>query len=229
MIDFNADLGEGAGVEAELMPLITSASIACGGHAGDAATMRSTLRLAAQHGLRLGAHPSFPDRAHFGRRELDLPSEAIMTSVQEQIAALARAAAPEGLQLTYVKPHGALYNQACRDERVAAAVVAAVVPLGLALMGLPASALERQVLAAGLAFIREGFGDRRYRPDGSLVPRTEADAFIHDPAEAAEQVRWLRQHRGVESICVHGDGPNVVEFTARLRDLLRSDPGMTST
>lgn len=221
MIDLNADVGEGMGVEAELLPLITSASIACGGHAGDVASMREALRLAKRYGVRVGAHPGYEDRPHFGRRELDLHPAEVTALCARQIKSLLEVAAEVEVAVCYVKPHGALYNQACRDEALAAAVVAAVRPWGLAVMGLPASALERAARAAGLAFLREGFADRRYLADGTLAPRAQPGALLGDPAEAAEQVRRLIHDQGIESVCVHGDSPGVVAFTAALRDLLR--------
>src|SRR5579885_2375174 len=189
-IDLNCDLGEGCPFDAELMPLITSANVACGFHAGDPATAHATLSAAARHGVQVGAHPGFPDRENFGRRELVRGEEQVFEDCVYQIGALAGLAKAVGLPLRYVKPHGALYNMACRDDAYARPVVAAAELFGLALMGLPDSRL--QALSAGrVPFVAEGFADRRYRPDGSLVPRTQPDAFVEDPAEAVRQAEWL--------------------------------------
>jgi len=217
-LDLNCDLGEGCPCDAELMPLITSANVACGFHAGDAVTARRTLRLAAAHGVRVGAHPGYADRENFGRRELDLPAERILDECLYQIGALAALARAEGLTLRYVKPHGAIYNQACRDEAVARPVVEAAVFFGLPLLGLPGSRLEA-VAAGRVPFVAEGFADRRYQPDGSLVPRSRPDAFVTDPAEAAAQAVRLLE-RGVRTLCVHGDNPQAVAFLRELRAAL---------
>lgn len=221
LVDLNADLGEGVGPEAELMPLITSANIACGGHAGDEATMRQTLRLARNYGVRVGAHPGYPDREHFGRRELHLPPREVTRLCRDQIIALRMQAAREGMVLAYVKPHGALYHQACREAELAAAIVAAALEFRLPVMGLPDSQLEAAARAEGVPYLREGFADRRYRADGTLVPRSQAEAMITDPDEAAAQVMCLLQAWKVDSVCVHGDAPDVVRFTAELRQRLR--------
>jgi 5-oxoprolinase (ATP-hydrolysing) subunit A len=193
--------------------------VACGFHAGDAVTARGTLRLAAAHGVRVGAHPGYADRENFGRRELDLPADRILDECLYQIGALAALARAEGLKLGYVKPHGALYNQACRDEAVARPVVEAAAFFGLPLLGLPGSRLG--AAAAGrVPFVAEGFADRRYQPDGSLVPRSRPDAFVTDPAEAAAQAERLLE-RGVRTLCVHGDNPQAVAFLRELRAALR--------
>jgi UPF0271 protein len=218
-IDLNCDLGEGCPHDAELMPLITSANIACGGHAGDAATAFRTLQLAAQSGVRAGAHPGFMDRAEFGRRELERSEQQIFEECVYQIGALAGLARAVGHPLRHVKPHGALYNMACRDDVFARPVVAAAEVFGLPLVGLPNSRL--QALSAGRCpFVAEGFADRRYGPDGALVPRAQPDAFIDDPATAVEQVDWLIRERGVRTICVHGDNPQALAFVRALRAAL---------
>jgi UPF0271 protein len=218
-IDLNCDLGEGCPHDAELMPLITSASIACGFHAGDAPTARAALLLAARHGVQAGAHPSFPDREHFGRLEMQRPADRVFADCVYQIGALAGLARAVGVALSHVKPHGALYNQACRDDAMARPVVEAAALFGLPLLGLPGSRLE--ALAAGRCpFIAEGFADRRYLPDGNLVPRSRPDAFVEDPAEAVRQAEWLIRTRGVRTLCVHGDNPRALAFVAALRDAL---------
>jgi len=218
-IDLNCDLGEGSEFDAELMPLITSANIACGFHAGDALTMRQTILLAMRYGVRLGAHPGFNDRAGFGRTELELSEEQIVSECVYQIGAFAALAQKEGGRLAYVKPHGALYNMACRDERYARPVIAAVEAFQVPLLGLPGSRL--QALSAGRCpFVAEGFADRRYRPDGSLVPRSEMDAFVHDVAEAVTQARQLIGAGRIQTLCVHGDNPQAVAFVKALRQAL---------
>jgi UPF0271 protein len=218
-IDLNCDLGEGCPHDAELMPLITSANVCCGFHAGGPGDAAAALRLAAEHGVQVGAHPGFADREHFGRQERDEPEEKVFTDCVYQIGALAGLARAAGLSLAYVKPHGALYNQACRDDRFARPVVAAARLFSLPVMGLPGSRLE--ALSAGqVPFVAEGFADRRYLPDGSLVPRSRPDAFVEDPDEAVRQAEWLLQTRGVRTLCVHGDNPKAVAFVRRLREAL---------
>jgi UPF0271 protein len=228
-IDLNCDLGEGCAHDAELMPFIASANIACGAHAGDEATMRATVALAQRHGVAIGAHPGFEDREHFGRRELALAPEEVRALVTRQIAAL-RALAP----LRHVKAHGALYNLAARDANVATAIAQAVAACdpGLRLFALAGSMQARVAAAHGLRVAHEVFADRTYRRDGSLTPRSQPDALIHDAEAAAAQVlRMVRE--GVvratdgtdvpiraDTVCVHGDGPRAVEFARRLRAAL---------
>jgi UPF0271 protein len=218
-IDLNCDLGEGCAYDAELMPLITSANIACGFHAGDPAVAHAALRSAAQHEVHVGAHPGFADREHFGRRELARTEQQVFEECVYQIGALAGLARAVGVPLRYVKPHGALYNLACRDDAYANPVVAATTLFELPLLGLPNSRL--QALCAGRCpFVAEGFADRRYLPDGSLVPRARADAFVEDPAEAVRQAEWLLREKGVRTLCVHGDNPKAVAFVRLLREAL---------
>jgi UPF0271 protein len=218
-IDLNCDLGEGCPQDAELMPLITSANVACGFHAGDAATAHAALALAARHGVQVGAHPGFADREHFGRRELARTEEQVFEDCVYQVGALEGLARAVGTPLRYVKPHGALYNLACRDDAYARPVVAAVELFGLALMALPGSRLEG--LSAGRCpFVAEGFADRRYLPDGALVPRARPDAFVADPGEAVRQAEWLLRQKGVRTLCVHGDNPQALAFVRELRAAL---------
>jgi len=225
-IDLNCDLGEGAGHDAELMPLITSANIACGAHAGDAATMRATVALAQQHGVAIGAHPGFADRENFGRRELALPPAEVRALVAAQIDAL-RALGP----VRHVKAHGALYNLAARDAALADAIASAVhaADASLIFFVLPNSELARAGRAHRLRIANEVFADRTYQRDGSLTPRSRPDALIHDESAAVAQVlRMVRE--GVvratdgtdvpivaDTVCLHGDGPHPVEFARRLR------------
>jgi UPF0271 protein len=218
-IDLNCDLGEGCAFDAELMPLITSANIACGFHAGDPAIAHAALQLAARYGVQVGGHPGFADREHFGRRELVLSEEQILVDCVYQLGALAGLAHAAGVTMRYVKPHGALYNLACRDDAYARPVIEATAQFQCAVMGLPDSRLA--ALSAGRCpFVAEGFADRRYRPDGSLVPRSEPDAFVADPDEAVRQVEWLLRERGVRTLCVHGDNPHALDFVRTLRTAL---------
>ena len=219
-IDLNCDLGEGCPFDAELMPLITTANVACGFHAGGPAEAMAALKLAWEHGVRVGAHPSFPDREHFGRREMVRSGQAILEDCVYQVGALVGLAKTFGMTLSHVKPHGALYNMACRDDRVALPVMSTAGTFGLPLMGLAGSRLETLCSIEKVPFIAEGFADRRYRPDGSLVPRTESGAFVESPDEAVAQAEWLIGERGVRSLCVHGDNPEALAFVRTLRQAL---------
>jgi len=216
-IDLNSDLGEGCGLDAELMPLVTSANICCGFHAGDAATAHAALELAARNGVQVGAHPGYADREHFGRRNLALCEEAIFELCVYQVSALAGLAKAAGVSLQYLKPHGALYNQACREDAVARPIVAAAQLLQLPVMALPGSRLD-SLCKGRCGFIAEGFADRRYLPDGSLVARGESDAFVNDVEEAVNQADWLMRERGIRTLCVHGDNPQALDFVRGLRD-----------
>lgn len=225
MIELNADIGEGCD-DASLMPYLARVSIACGGHTGDAGSMAAALRLAAEHGVAAGAHPSYPDRSQFGRRALAATGDEIVAWVMQQTERLAEQAARLGLRLVHVKPHGALYNEAARDAAVARAIaraVAAVDP-SLALVGLAGSQLIAAGEAAGLAVLNEAFADRRYHPSGRLVSRETTDALIADPEVAAEQARALAQGRPVatlgggavriraDTICLHSDTPGALNI-----------------
>jgi UPF0271 protein len=218
-VDLNCDLGEGCPLDAALMPLITSANVACGGHAGDLTTALFTLELAARHGVQVGAHPGFLDRASFGRRELALSEERVYLECQAQVTALAELALIPGVTLRYLKPHGALYNMACRDEAMARPVVRVAEEHDLAVMGLPDSALA-SVASGRVPFVAEGFADRRYLPDGGLVPRSRGDAFVKSPEEAVRQAERLLRDRGVRTLCVHGDNPEALAFVRALREAL---------
>jgi UPF0271 protein len=219
-IDLNCDLGEGASFDGQLMPLITSASIACGFHAGDPLTASEALRSAVRHGVQVGAHPGFNDREHFGRRELPVDAEQVFAEVAYQVGALMGLARVVGGSVRYIKPHGALYNMACRNDHLAGPVIAAAARFGLAVVGLPGSCLEKRARMSGVPFVAEGFADRRYRPDGSLVPRSEPDAFVENTAEAVRQARRLLQDQGVQTLCVHGDNPEALAFVRELRSAL---------
>lgn len=216
-LDLNADLGEGAGGDAEIMPLVSSANVCCGIHAGGPQFVRDAIALARLHGTAVGAHPSFDDREHFGRREFAEPPTHLAALLAFQVGAVLGVARLAGVPVTYVKPHGALYNQACRDERFARPVAAVALVNGLAVVGLPESILAKVCAELGVRFVPEGFADRRYRADGSLVPRSEPDALLHDPIEALDQIDRLVRERGVRSVCVHGDSPGAVAFAKAIR------------
>jgi UPF0271 protein len=222
LIDLNCDLGEGAGTDADLVPLITSANVSCGAHAGSAEDIAATLRLCAEHGVAVGAHPGFPDREYFGRREQRYAPRDVLEMIRDQLASLKSLAEAAGMTLRYVKPHGGLYHQAGREDVYADAVVSACALANLPLVGLPGSRLE--IRATGrVPFVAEGFADRRYRPDGSLVPRDQPNAFVTDPTDAVRQVHGLIADRGVRTICVHGDNPEALAFVRAVREeLLRS-------
>lgn len=224
-VDLNCDLGEGAAHDDELMALVSSVNIACGGHAGDEGTMERALRLAQGHGVSAGAHPGYEDREGFGRVECALPAGRVFALVQGQVEGLRRMAAGMGIRLTHVKPHGALYNQASRDPLLAGEVAAAVVAVdpGLVLYGLAGGELVAAGRACGLAVAREVFADRRYRADGSLVPRGAVDAVIGEVEEACAQVLRLVRGGGVDTVCVHGDGPDAVVFARRVRAALMAE------
>jgi UPF0271 protein len=234
-IDLNCDLGEGAGHDAELMPLISSANIACGAHAGDPATMRATAALAKSHGVAIGAHPGLADRANFGRRELEVSPGEVQGLVHDQVLQLHLIARGLGARLHHVKPHGALYNMAARDPALARAVVDAIYEIDprLVLFGLAGSHLIAVAEACGLPVASEVFADRTYQADGSLTPRTQPNALVTDEAVAvAQALRMVREGKvravdgtdviiRAETICLHGDGANPVAFARRLRQALQ--------
>lgn len=233
-IDLNCDLGEGYAADAALMPLISSANIACGYHAGNADTMRRTLDLALRHGVAIGAHPGFADKAHFGRRALHLEPAAYYDLVSAQVEILSKAARAAGARLRHVKPHGALYNMAANDPGLAAIIARAVRDFdpNLLLYGLSGSAALTAGAEAGLQTVSEVFADRTYQPDGALTPREQTGALLEDEADCRAQAYDLvvrgvvRATDGTEvsvraqSICLHGDGAQAVEFARMLRGFL---------
>jgi len=223
-IDLNADVGEECGQDDRLMRCISSANVACGRHAGGPTVMHDTVLLARDAGVAVGAHPGFDDREHFGRRDLQLPTAQITDLVVRQIEALASITVHACTKLQHVKAHGALYNMAVRDRRVADAIARAVasVDTSLILLGLPESELVAAGEAAGLRTAREAFADRAYRPDGTLVPRTEPGAVIHDPDEVLARVVTLAQRPNVDTICVHGDTPGAADLARRIRAALEA-------
>jgi 5-oxoprolinase (ATP-hydrolysing) subunit A len=219
-IDLNADLGEGFPNDRALLELVTSASVCCNAHAGSDEVIRATLTAAKQAGVAVGAHPGYRDRDGFGRRDQNLGRNETVVLICEQIEYLSSVAEAIGLEVRFLKPHGALYNQAQREKDVAAAVVFAAELHHLPLLGLPRSLLEVEARNQRRPYIAEGFPDRRYRDDGSLVPRSEPDAILHDPAEIAAQVLRLVNERRVASLCIHGDDPRAVANAELVRDVL---------
>ena len=213
LIDLNSDVGEGYGVwpggpDAQLMPLLSSVNVACGAHAGDPVTMRRTCELAQQHGCTIGAQVSYPDLLGFGRRFIDMQPADLEATVLYQLGALEAFARVADSAVRYVKPHGALYNAIVTHEMQARAVAAAVRAYDptMPVLGLPGTAIEQACAQAGVPFVREGFADRRYTAEGTLVPRTQPDALILQPDDAAAQALHLVARR-VQSICVHSDTP----------------------
>jgi len=237
IVDLNADLGEGSGHDEELLAIVTSASIACGFHAGDAGTMRRAIETARDRNVAVGAHPSLFDRQNFGRKELAVTPDEVFDAVTYQLGIFQAIAEAAGARPNHVKPHGALYNMAVRDEALADAIGRATAKIDnrLVLFAPDGSALARGAEKHGLQIAREIFADRNYLGTGWLVPRSRPDALLHDPVEAAERViRMLREGkvksvdgtdvdvRG-ESICVHGDTPGAVEFARALRSRLEQE------
>lgn len=228
-IDLNSDVGEGfgqwpGGPDSELIPLLTSVNVACGFHAGDPLTLRRVCALAAASGCAIGAQVSYPDLAGFGRRFMDMQPDDLAAAVVYQVGALSAMARLAGTDVRYVKPHGALYNAIVHHAGQAAAVAAAVRDLdpSLPVLGLPGSEIERACAAVGLRFVREGFADRAYTLEGTLVPRTQAGALITSPAAAAAQAVRLADE-GVQSVCVHSDTPGAVALVAACRDALAAE------
>lgn len=238
-IDLNADLGESFGPwvmghDDEMLALVTSANVACGGHAGDPETMFATLKRAAELGVTVGAHPGYADREGFGRRVIPMGPGEVTRMVTAQIGALVGMAGLAGTKVTYVKPHGALANLAGRDEEVAEAIADAVASYdpALAILAISGTKLEQVAKARRMAVYSEVFADRAYQFDGQLVPRGTPGAVLHDAGEAADRlVGFLETGRmpvlgggdvalEAHSICVHGDNPAAVETARNIRDAL---------
>ena len=239
VIDLNCDLGEsyGAykiGMDEEVIPFVTSANIACGFHAGDPLVMERTVALCKEHGVRIGAHPGFPDLVGFGRRNMALSAEEIKALVKYQIGAIKAFCTGAGVRLWHVKPHGALYNMAAEDYTLAKAICQAVkeVDDSLVLLGLSGSELIRAAKATGVFCANEVFADRGYQSDGTLVPRNLKGALIKDEELAVKRVIRMVKERKVEavdgrtitiqadSVCVHGDGPQALAFVKKIRESL---------
>ena len=241
-IDLNSDLGEGFGAwkmgdDEAMLDIVSSANVACGFHAGDPAGILRTLRAAASRGVAVGAHVGYRDLAGFGRRNMDPASDELVGDVIYQIGALKGLAQAAGTRVTYVKPHGALYNTIAIDARQAADVIAAIraIDPALVLVALAGSPLIEQARGAGLAVVAEAFADRAYTADGNLVSRREKGAVLHDPELVAQRMVRMAKEGVVESIdgkttkvdaqsiCVHGDSPGAVAMARRLRALLEEE------
>lgn len=240
-VDLNCDLGEsfGAytiGMDASLMPYITSANVACGYHAGDAVVMERTARLCRENGVAIGAHPGFPDLQGFGRRNMAVTPQEVKVYVQYQVGALLAFCREQGLNLHHVKPHGALYNMAAKDYDLAEGIclgIRAAAP-DTVVLGLSGSEMIRAAEAVGLKAANEVFADRAYQPDGTLVPRKQPGAMIEDEEEAiARVIRMVTQGNvrandgadisiRADSVCVHGDNPRALDFTSRIRKALEA-------
>ena len=236
-IDFNGDLGEGAGTDTLIMPLVTSANIACGGHAGNENTMRTAVELATKNHVAIGAHPGYPDRERFGRVALEMPARELIESIRRQLDSLIGIASRMGARVTHVKAHGALYNQAERDETTARNILfgiqAATGGHELVVFAPPASAMWREAKGAGMRVAREGFVDRTYEADGTLRSRSLAGALITVPtAAAAQAVSFVRKggvsaadgsflKLEVDTLCVHGDTPGAADIARAVREALR--------
>jgi UPF0271 protein len=233
-VDLNADLGEGVASENDLLPLISSASIACGLHAGDPSTMVASIRAAQAAGVMVGAHPSLNDRKNFGRTKLAVSPDEVFALVVYQLGAFQAMATSLGEKPRHIKLHGALYNMAARDDAIAQAAVQAIIAIdpSLILFCPGGSALAEASTAQKLHFAREVFADRNYLSDGSLVPRTRADALLHDPQAAATRVLRMLQDNVVvaidgtevpmkaDTVCVHGDTPDAILFARELHSCL---------
>ncbi|MCJ8140415.1 LamB/YcsF family protein [Falsirhodobacter halotolerans] len=238
-IDLNSDLGEGFGAwtmgdDATMLGIVSSANVACGFHAGDPAGILTTLKQAAERGVAVGAHVSYPDRVGFGRRNMDVTSADLTADVIYQIGALRGLAAAAGTRVTYVKPHGALYNTIAGDARQADAVIAGMLAVDptLVMMGLAGAPILDRARAAGLPVVAEAFADRAYTPEGTLVSRKQAGAVLHDPDTVAARMLRLATDGVIEaidgstltlqadSICIHGDSPGAVAMAARVRAAL---------
>jgi UPF0271 protein len=239
-IDLNCDMGElpeaiADGTQEALLRSITSANVACGGHAGDEQMMRTTIEQALRWKVAIGAHPGYADRANFGRLELKLPTKEVADSVFEQVSALDEVAKRSGARLVHVKPHGALYNQAVHNRELAEAIAEGVVRwrCDVVLVGLAGSPMLEVFKKAGFAIAAEAFADRRYEPDGTLRSRKFDDALIRNPSEAAKQALSISQrdlvtaHDGTQvklsaqTICIHGDTPGSAQIAAAVARALR--------
>jgi len=236
-IDLNADLGEGEACDAELLQVVSSCNIACGGHAGDAESIEATLREALARGVNVGAHPAYPDREGFGRRSRFMSGEPLRDALRSQLDDFGRAAARLGATVTHVKPHGTLYTDAVVDAELADIIagVVAEVPGKPMLVGQPGTALESAAEAYGLGFIAEAFVDRAYQPNGQLVPRSQPGAVHGDIAQIQRQAVSLARDGTVQcpdgsmvpvradTLCIHGDTPGAAAAARAVRDALEHE------
>ncbi len=235
--DLNCDMGEGIGNDADIMPYISSANIACGYHAGDEITMRHTIELAMKYNVAIGAHVSFFDRANFGRTEMQLPEKEVYELVKKQMIILAEVAATLDVKLHHVKPHGALYNMSARDKGLAATIAKAVKDFdpNLILFGLSGSYSISEAASMELKAASEVFADRTYQDDGSLVPRSEPGPLIEEVDKAVQQVLQMIKPGTVttisgkeipivaDTICIHGDGKNAVAFAREIHEAIKKE------
>ncbi|MDQ3276739.1 MAG: LamB/YcsF family protein [Bacteroidota bacterium] len=236
-IDINCDMGEGTGNDEAIMPFITSANIACGAHAGDKETARTTMLLAKQHGVNIGVHPSFYDRKNFGRTEMETSPQDVYNLITEQLLLFHKIADASGAVVRHVKPHGALYNMAARDASLAGAIAQAVKDFNanLILFGLSGSASVTEASLLGLQVWHEVFSDRTYQDNGSLTPRSQPGALIEDEEKAVAQMLQMVQKGTVttvsgkeipivaDTVCIHGDGRYAVQFARRLFETLKQN------
>lgn len=232
VLDLNADLGEGIGDDAAMLAVVTSANIACGGHAGDTASMRAAAARAAELGVRIGAHPSYADRENFGRVQHQVDENTLADQLRTQVGDLIQAADAVGGQVTYLKPHGALYHAAARDLAHARAVVRVAAEVGCAVVGPPNGLMLRLAAEYGLPAYAEGFADRGYTGAGALVPRTAPGAVLTDPDQVAARIAQLARTGtvtaadgsavplAIRTLCVHGDTPGAVALARRVRAAL---------
>ena len=233
MIDLNADIGEGFDTR-ELLQWLTSVNIACGGHAGDRQSMEEAVQSARALGLKIGAHPSYPDREGFGRKDMDLEEGALVDLIQGQVSALDRVVREHGARLSHVKPHGALYNRSARNLDTARVVARAIqeMNLGVALVGLAGSKSGEAAAVLGIPFVGEAFADRRYEPSGALASRSHPRALITDPVEASHQACEIALHGRItaldgstvhihaRTLCIHSDTKGSAEIARAVRSAL---------
>jgi UPF0271 protein len=236
-IDFNCDMGEGMSSDEDIMPFVSSVNIACGLHAGDVDTMRRTIGLALKYGVAIGAHPSYPDREHFGRKDcwgISVGPDNLASIITDQLGLLQNLCDESGARMHHVKPHGALYNRAAWDPEVSTIIGRAILALDptLLLYGLSGSEMKHAADRCGLHFINEVFADRTYQEDGSLTPRTLPGALIDNPVAAAGQVLTMIEEGSVvtlrgkkialtaETLCIHGDGREATGFARMIYSLL---------
>jgi len=234
-IDINVDVGEGIGNESILMPIISSCNIACGGHAGDSESMRMVVKLATANNVKIGAHPSFPDKANFGRKQMDISCAALYTSIKGQIDNLMTILEQENTRLNHVKPHGALYNLAAVDDKAASVIIEVmknfILPVKLFVPF--NSVIEKKAIENNIPIKYEAFADRNYNDDGTLVSRNEKNALIHDSEQMFDHVFRMISSQKVKTIsgseikiladtfCIHGDNPKAVDLIQDLNKRLR--------
>jgi UPF0271 protein len=235
MIDLNCDMGEGIGNDAAIMPFITSANIACGYHAGDEVTMKKTIELCLKHKVAVGAHPGFADKPNFGRNEISLSESELYQLIRDQLVIMQAACDELGAQLHHVKPHGALYNMAAKDESMSKVIAQAVYDFNPQLLyyGLSGSIMIREALAVGLKASNEVFADRTYQPDGTLTPRRQHNALVNSVEDAVDQVKQMVVHHAVtafdgsviplqsDTVCIHGDGEHAVELAQAISNWIK--------